>query len=80
MGWLLEAAGVPAGGVLGGLRAHGLLAIWLYALRAWERDESPDLSGTMAAVDRGLDRAMRAERSLPGGMRGPEPPPEPAVV
>lgn len=72
MKWLLEGAGIPATGVSGGLRVHGLLALWLYALRAWERDDSPDLSGTMAAVDRGLDRAMQAERSLPGRM--PEPP------
>lgn len=72
MKWLLEAAGVPATGLSGALRVHGLLALWLYVLRVWEGDDSPDLSGTMAAVDRGLDRAMQAERSLPG--RRPEPP------
>ncbi len=66
MKWLLEAAGVPVSGLSGGLRVHGLLAAWLYALRVWDRDESADLSGTMAAVDRALDRAMQAERSLPG--------------
>jgi ubiquinone biosynthesis protein COQ9 len=68
MKWLLEGAGVPASGISGALRVHGLLALWLYALRAWEQDDSPDLSGTMAAVDRGLDRALQAERSLPGRM------------
>ena len=66
MRWLLETAGVPASGLSGQLRVHGLLALWLYALRTWERDESLDLSATMAAVDKGLDRAMQAERSLPG--------------
>lgn len=66
MTWLLEGAGVPATGIAGAVRAHGLLAVWLYALRVWEQDHSPDLSSTMAAVDRGLDRAMQAERSLPG--------------
>ena len=66
MKWLLEAAGVPATGLTGQLRVHGLMALWVYALRAWERDESADLSSTMAAVDRGLDRAMQAERGLPG--------------
>ena len=75
MKWLLEAAGVPASGLTGQLRVHGLMALWLYALRAWERDESADLSGTMAAVDRGLDRAMQAERGLPGARPEPEPPP-----
>ena len=83
MRWLLEGAGVPASGVSGGLRVHGLLAVWLYALRAWEQDDSPDLSSTMAAVDRGLDRAMQAEQSMPG--RRPDLPempvePEPAPM
>lgn len=71
MKWLLEGAGVPASGISGALRVHGLLALWLYALRSWEQDDSPDLSGTMAAVDRGLDRALQAERSLPGRMPDP---------
>lgn len=77
MKWLLDGAGIPASGITGALRVHGLMAVWLYALRAWERDESADLSGTMAAVDRGLDRAMQAERSLPGRAPEPAPPPEP---
>ena len=65
MRWLLDAAGIPSGGVVGTLRVHGLLAVWGYALRAWERDEGADLPATMAAVDRGLDRAMQAEAMLP---------------
>lgn len=69
MKWLLEGAGIPAGGLVGALRVHGLLVLWTYALRAWERDDSPDLSATMAAVDRGLDRALQFEGILPG--RGP---------
>ena len=73
MRWLLEGAGIPTTGITGALRVHGLMALWLYALRAWERDESADLSGTMAAVDRGLDRAMQAERSLPGRASRAEP-------
>ena len=70
MKWLLDGAGIPSTGVVGGLRVHGLLALWLYALRAWEADESPDLSATMAAVDRGLDRAIQAENLLPGQQVG----------
>ncbi len=66
MKWLLDGAGIPSNGIVGTLRIQGLLALWLYALRAWERDESPDLSATMAAVDRGLDRAIQAENILPG--------------
>lgn len=71
MKWLLDGAGIPSNGVVGGLRVHGLLALWLYALRAWENDESPDLSATMAAVDRGLDRAIQAENMLPGRSTAP---------
>ena len=71
MKWLLEGANVPATGISGTLRIHGLMALWLYGLRAWEQDDSPDLSGTMAAVDRGLDRALQAERSLPGRLPDP---------
>ena len=81
MRWLLEAAGVPSIGITGMLRVHGLMALWLYALREWERDESADLSGTMRAVDKGLDRALQAERSLPGRLpeeAGEAPRPEPA--
>ena len=71
MAWLLDAAGLRSGGLLGALRTHGLLALWLYALRAWEQDDSPDLAATMAAVDRGLDRAIQAEGMWPG--RAPPP-------
>ena len=73
MAWLLDAAGLRSGGLLGAVRVHGLLALWLYALRAWEQDESPDLSATMAAVDRGLDRAIQAEGMWPGRRAAPEP-------
>ena len=66
MAWLLDAAGLRSGGLLGALRTQGLLALWLYALRAWEQDDSPDLAATMAAVDRGLDRAIQAEGMWPG--------------
>lgn len=66
MRWLLDAAGVPTVGLVGALRVQGMGAVWAYALRAWEKDESADMAATMAAVDRALDRAMQAEQSLPG--------------
>ncbi len=59
MGWMLEAAGFSAAGVRGLLRAKTLVGVWLYALRAWKDDESADLSGTMAALDKALDQAER---------------------
>ncbi len=64
MAWMLEAAGLEAGGPRGAARAHGLAVVWLAALRAWEKDETQDLSPTMAALDRALDRADKAARSL----------------
>ncbi len=71
MRWLLDAAGIPSGGVVGQLRVHGLGALWAYALRSWERDDSPDLPATMAAVDRALDRAIQAEGLIPGNRPAP---------
>ena len=65
MAWMLEASGIPAGGIRGGLRVQGLTAAWLYVLRAWQSDESEDLGATMAALDKALDRAVQAEAWLP---------------
>ncbi len=64
MAFMLEAAGIPASGLRGTLRTKGLVAVWLRSARAWERDESEDLSATMAALDSALDRAASVERWL----------------
>jgi ubiquinone biosynthesis protein COQ9 len=53
---------------------RALLAVWLWGIRAWERDESDDLSGTMAAVDTALQRAEQVASWL-DGKRGATPPP-----
>jgi ubiquinone biosynthesis protein COQ9 len=58
MAWLLEASGCGGGPVP--LRAAGLLAVWGYTVQAWQKDDSPDLSATMAALDRALSRAEQA--------------------
>ena len=57
MGWMLEAAGESSTGLRGALRVHGLIAVWLWTVRAFERDESEDLAATMAALDAALGRA-----------------------
>ncbi len=57
MGRYLEAAGVEARGPFGGLRADGLLLIWLATNRVWAEDDSEDLARTMAALDKNLARA-----------------------
>lgn len=64
MGWLLEGAGLSASGLRGRLRVKGLLAVWLYATRAWTQDDSADLSATMTAADKALDRAGEFARHL----------------
>ena len=63
-GWMLEAAGISVNGPFGLLRTKGLLAVWLATLRVWLADDSPDLSRTMAALDRYLRRAERVALEL----------------
>ncbi len=68
MGWLLEGAGISSTGIRGHFRKRGLLAVWAWGLRAWVRDESEDLSATMAAIDVALTRADQiAARFAPEG-------------
>ncbi len=62
--WLAQAAGVELRGLRGELKLRGLVAVWLWTLRAWERDDSADLSATMAALDQALARAEQAARWL----------------
>lgn len=77
MHWMLEGAGVPAEGLSGRLRAKGLLAVWLWTMRAWQRDESADLSATMAVLDEALNRADRAAAWLGSPKTGPSAEPDP---
>lgn len=64
MAAMLEAAGISAGGLAGVVRVKGLTAVYLAALKAWFRDESPDKAKTMAALDRALGRADRLAGAL----------------
>jgi hypothetical protein len=64
MAWMLEAARVDTSGPLGLARVKGLCGVWLAAARAWMNDQSEDLSATMAALDRALDRAEQIARTL----------------
>ena len=85
MRWMLEAAGIPTRGVRGELRVNGLVATWLWTMRAWRTDETEDLSATMAALDVALRRAERTAEWLGWSGRtaapspdGTEPDPGPA--
>ncbi len=64
LAWIAQTAGVDTTGVVGRLRVKALSVVWLQTVRAWDRDDSPDLSGTMAALDKALDRAERLGQML----------------
>ena len=64
MTWMCEAAGVSTSGYKGAARVLGLTGVYLYALRTWREDESADLSKTMAALDKALDRTSAWASSL----------------
>jgi len=77
MGWMLEAAGVPSTGWRGAIATQALAGVWLYVLRAWTRDDSPDLSGTMAALDRALSHVEQVAGLLDRAPSQPETGPAP---
>ncbi len=67
MRWMLEAADIPTGGVRGAVALKLASAAYLSVMRVWQRDDSPDLARTMAALDA---RLRRIERWLvPAGAR-----------
>ena len=55
----LAAAGVSPDGLVGLLCVKGLAVVGACTLRVWMRDDSVDLTKTMAALDRALARAER---------------------
>lgn len=57
MAWMLDAAGIPTGGIKGVVKIMGLTALYLDTLRAWRDDDSEDMARTMAALDKNLARA-----------------------
>jgi ubiquinone biosynthesis protein COQ9 len=59
MAWMLEAAGISSAGLKGLLQTKGLAVVYLNTARVWLRDDTPDMSITMAALDKGLRRAER---------------------
>jgi len=69
MGWMLEAADIPASGLRGALRIKGLEAIHLRVMRVWLDDDTADLARTMAALDSRLRRAERFSTTLRSGVR-----------
>ncbi len=70
MRWMLEAARIGTGGLVGAVRVKALVAIYLSVIPVWLRDETADQSKTMAALDARLRRVEavlnRLGRSDPG--------------
>jgi ubiquinone biosynthesis protein COQ9 len=64
MNWMLEAAGIDTNGMRGAMKIMGLTGVYLKVLRTWKDDESPDLSKTMAALDKDLSRAEKLANTL----------------
>ena len=57
--WMLASAGIVHTGIEGALKMHAVAAVLAATLRTFARDDSDDLSPTMAAVDRALVRCER---------------------
>lgn len=64
---VLAAAGIDAGGLVGGFRRVGLSAVWGRVFRLWLDDDDPGMARTMAALDRSLRRGeeLLARADLP---------------
>ncbi len=73
MRWMLQAAGLSTRGLRGEMRVKGMVAVWLWTMRAWRTDETEDLSATMAALDAALRRAEQAAEFLGWGGRPSKP-------
>jgi AcrR family transcriptional regulator len=57
MAWMLEAAGIDAGGLAGPVKVLALSGLYAKALRVWLEDGTEDSAKTMAELDRLLKRA-----------------------
>lgn len=72
MAAMLEAASIPSEGLSGALRQNGLLAIHYAVARVYDKDETTDLSKTMAALDSRLKIAERWTQLLEKYVKSPE--------
>ncbi len=60
MTWMLELCKLETNGIKGAIKVAGLAGVYLTVLKTWMEDETPDLSKTMAALDKTLQRAETA--------------------
>lgn len=64
MSWMLAAAGLGGNGMCGRFTTKGAIVVWLFAVRAWLSDDSPDMAKTMAALDKALARAESVAEAI----------------
>ncbi len=64
MAWMLTAAGIPAAGARGLIRAQAMAIVWARVMRVWLDDDDPGLARTMAALDKRLREAERAAMGI----------------
>jgi AcrR family transcriptional regulator len=68
--WMLEAAGIRADGLDGGIRIAGLMSVYASVFRTWLDDDDAGLARTMAALDRRLRRGERTMQSMESVCQG----------
>ena len=76
---MLEAASIPSDGLSGAARQNGLIAIHYSVSRVFDKDESQDLSATMAALDRRLKMAEKWAEVFEKYTKSPRANPSPEV-
>jgi AcrR family transcriptional regulator len=59
MRWMLEAADISTAGLTGAIAVRLTAGAYLATSRVWQRDDSPDLTRTMSALDARLRRIER---------------------
>lgn len=72
MAAMLEAASISSEGLAGALRQNGLVAIHAAVSRVYDKDETSDLSKTMAALDTRLKTAERWAQLFEKYVKTPE--------
>ncbi len=56
MSWVMAAAGIDTQGLKSKPARLALMGVVVSAMRAWVKDDTPDLSAVMAKLDQGLDK------------------------
>jgi AcrR family transcriptional regulator len=62
----LASAGIASEGVAGAIKLQGLALAWIRVVGVWLDDSEPELSKTMAELDRELKRGERAVAAVEG--------------